>query len=135
MYNFKEYLRSTLREAFGDFGTKVGAEASTNINYMSGRGGKGIGPEKSLETDEEMDIRILCQEIRDAQRRMREQGCDQLGTARCSELCARAQAAYDQLCGLGHNEFCDIQVCQPGQGGVLHVNDWDLPCPKMVARA
>ena len=35
MDNFKEYLRSTLREAFGDFGTKIGDDVATNINYTS----------------------------------------------------------------------------------------------------
>lgn len=133
MNNFKEYLRNTLREAFGDFGTNIGNEPTTNINYMSGRGGKNIGSEKSLETDEEMDIRILCQEIREMQRRMRDEGCDQYGTQHsCSRLCERTQYAYDQLCGLGHTQFCNVTVCGPGGG--VHIDDWDIPCPKIIAR-
>jgi|15BtaG_2_1085339.scaffolds.fasta_scaffold09990_2 hypothetical protein len=115
MYNFKEYLRSTLREAFGDFGTKGSGRA--NINYMSGKGHQTQMAIPSPGGDMD-DLRTLCREM--------ERTWDDWGEGTHPDrLCEQMNYYYQQLCNSGWTYFC-------GQSCVNQSDhkDWKSFCKK-----
>jgi len=124
MDNFKEYLRSTLREAFGDFGTKIGDDVSTNINYTSSIN-KSAQPQMQIpqNTGNMDDLRTLCREMERTWREWEGTHPD--------DLCDQMNYYYNQLCNAGWTYFCG-QSCvnQPD-----HKN-WRAFCKShIVARA